>query len=569
MNISKATTSASGIKWLRRATTLARSLKGQSASRRELVDGFIIEARKSGGLRSARVMDIPGRIALMGPNAVTGRAGDMVPCGDRDAYSPNIPLIAPTLREPEALDRQALLWGLPVAPDATTLSYGSAHGGARAVYRADVVATDTDSWLVARSAPAGARDMIRSVIIHESVLVQLAPGMQHVARNRLGTARTQEPIPAVAERGTDIFLATNMFKLDSTPTGAGVQHTAQAALLLVRVDAVEKELSGRLIPWADFPAALRPGTVRVMTGGVLSAAFPAQNRLVVTDSTVDAEGSLLVAFEYAVQVQDGDGISWVSAAGRAGWHADGSTSVDLFDVEVIAPRTSSLLGSFGVSADVIRATAIPSLIPGGGLLNTAIIYHRKGGGTDDSPGFDPAPPYSVETVDGIQVADASDGFGSAGGMSLPSSAHIIGVGFTSAQVSSAATACRRADPSATADPDRIGVLFTDGARFRYEALAPADGTSSLHISCPQQELRDADDNLACPSTVIASFLLDGVQHVGIRKGPIWDEDGWDAEAEYWIVVPAPPSGLLQAAFYIGNPAMTRRHGFFFAGAPDD
>lgn len=62
-------TSASSAKWIRRAESLARSIRSKSGTKREIQDGYLIEGRRSGRLLSARVIDPPGRIAIAGLNA--------------------------------------------------------------------------------------------------------------------------------------------------------------------------------------------------------------------------------------------------------------------------------------------------------------------------------------------------------------------------------------------------------------------------------------------------------------------------------------------------------------------
>lgn len=58
----KRVTSASGAKWIRRAETLARSIKAASGVRRNVVDGYIIEGRRTGKNLQATVLDPQGTI---------------------------------------------------------------------------------------------------------------------------------------------------------------------------------------------------------------------------------------------------------------------------------------------------------------------------------------------------------------------------------------------------------------------------------------------------------------------------------------------------------------------------
>lgn len=564
----KRTTTSGGARWLRRAQSLASSLGGSVGVRREIHDGFIVEGKKVGAHRFASVIDIPGQLAMMGANAVTGRIADLVPCGLRDPFSPYTPPSEPKLGEQGPGDNQVLLWGAPVAPGALSIAYGSAQGCRNAVYRADVLATDTDSWLRVNAEAVGIPDRQRSIVIHEGVLKQVAPGLEHVARNQVGPARLQEPLPLASERGLDVFIATNMFKLESTPTTGGMYHTAQASLLLLRVNLDDMALYGRLVPWSAFPAAFRPGIIATTTGETVVTA-PARTRLMPHTSCFDEVGQFVVAFEYAVEVQDGDGGSWVSMAGRTVWLAEGGVSVDVYDVDVLTTRESALVAALGVPVDTIRSGVFPALLPDGSVLNTAAIFVRKSIG-DDPGAYTPTFPYSVDTINGVQVADMSTGFGALFGTlpDNPATLHIFGVGTSAAFISRTTVACRRADPSTDVRPPHVGVMFTDGTRFKYEPLG-SSATPSLHISCLQQEVRSEDGELRCPAVILASFEREGIQYIGIRKGPIWDEDGWESEMEYWVTVPAPASEILQAPFYLSNRINTRRHGAYFAEQPDD
>lgn len=58
--------SVRAVRWLKRAESLARSIKLNYGTRRELLDGYIVEGRKAGKNRKAIVMDTPGRFAHFG-----------------------------------------------------------------------------------------------------------------------------------------------------------------------------------------------------------------------------------------------------------------------------------------------------------------------------------------------------------------------------------------------------------------------------------------------------------------------------------------------------------------------
>lgn len=62
--------SAGAVKWLRRAEFLARLIAPSVGVRRELLDGYIVEGRRTGDNRIARVMDLPGRFLPVYPRTI-------------------------------------------------------------------------------------------------------------------------------------------------------------------------------------------------------------------------------------------------------------------------------------------------------------------------------------------------------------------------------------------------------------------------------------------------------------------------------------------------------------------
>lgn len=567
MNVTKRTTTVTGASWLRRAQILARGLSGSAAARREIIDGYMIEAKKVGARRSASVIDIPGRLAMLGANSVTGSIADLIPCGGRDGFNPLLPLMDTPFGGQVEPNTQALTWGPPVTPGAVQLSYGGSHGGRYAVYTSDVLELNGVCWTRVFSSPAGVADRLRSVVIHDSILRSFAPGFEPLYGEVPAAARLQEPIPAVVERGVELIIATNMFLTEETPVPSGSVWTVKATIVFLLVDTEERVLSGVMVPFDALPSVYQPGTITIDTG-ISAISRPAQSRMVVVDMRVLPSGDVVAGLDYAVEIQDGDGPSWLSAAGRVTWSGSGAVSVDMFDMSLLTTRDSPRLSDLGLPIDTIRSGVAPAVMPDGSLLNVAAIFARKEPG---QPGaYDLVPPYSMDTINGTQVATAAEGSGAMFSASPdnPDVVHVFGLGTTYCPISTTTIACRRADPSTSALPSGIGVLFTDGIRFRYESLGDMS-TPGFHVTCPQLEVRSDDGELVCPSTVLASFQRGGERFVGIRKGPVWEEDGWDSEAEYWSIVPAPESGRLQAPFYIGNPAMPRRYGAFFVEQPND
>lgn len=66
MRIVRRADSAGASRWVRRAETLVRSIKQTYETKREFHDGYLVEGKRTKGIRHARVMDIPGRFVPFG-----------------------------------------------------------------------------------------------------------------------------------------------------------------------------------------------------------------------------------------------------------------------------------------------------------------------------------------------------------------------------------------------------------------------------------------------------------------------------------------------------------------------
>lgn len=58
--------SAGAARWIKRAETLARSIRDAYGTKREIHDGYIVEGRRTPTGRSARVIDVPGVVCVVG-----------------------------------------------------------------------------------------------------------------------------------------------------------------------------------------------------------------------------------------------------------------------------------------------------------------------------------------------------------------------------------------------------------------------------------------------------------------------------------------------------------------------
>lgn len=568
-------TTAGGVKWLRRAEKLARAVTAKYGTTREINDGYLLEGRRVGKLRSATVIDPPGNITTMKRNAVSGRMVDIVPCGTRDTFDPLMPLVPLVLGDQGPSKELTIVFGPPPVPNSSETSWGSSDAGRNAVYATSMMMFGGVYWLRVYAESVGALGHTRSISIHENVIRALAPGYLPVGDKRQAPDKLQEPIPVVAESGRYTAIVTNVFKEEASAVPSGTFYAFQSSALCMVVDNEEGALIGKLLRLEDLPAELRPGEITVKLGASPAYIRHAQSRFLVLSANILEDSSVVASVEYAVEIEDTaisgspDTFStWLTCSLKVTWPAVGPAVVEIFNLDILAPTDSQRVADFGLSTTEVRPFGYPT-ISGTDLLDTRVVFARKAPGA--SGPFVLVPPYSEETRDGVVVATTDDGFGPIfypNASSTFSTAHVVGMIVNSAEVSPTTAAVRRADPSTTTTPTAMGVLFTDGVQHHYESIGQTSASPAMWLSCPQQEVRDAEGKLVVPSTLLVTVLRGGKFQLGIRKGPIWAADmaqDYDGDwMQFWEFVDAPPTDKLQAAYYIGNPLMTRPHGAMFA-----
>lgn len=580
MRMVRRTNSASGAWLLQRAAQLAKRVRTKFGTLHEVIDGFIVRGVRSNERRRAEVIDPPGDIALFRRSKAGGLPLDRLTCGSRDLFNPKIaaPDTIP-LGEPRNPEYQVTAFGPALegggAPSAVE-SYGGATAGQRATYFADMVVDgrgEVNSWLRVIAAPVGNTRESRSFTVHSSVIELMAPGFKAVpGQSSESLVPLQLATPVVCEVNNLTCAVTTVFKTVEASSPGREHKIIQAALLLIRFDYVEQVIGWSLLPISAFPAGYAPGVVETIDISANRYTRPARSKVYATDVTADALGNITASVHYQVEVQNypiaapADTYhSWLGCSGKALWPVDRSPTIELFDIDVLALNDTAVLDDYGLDPAVMTWFHAPNLV-GGQVSCGRSVFARSDGTTALSA------PYSVETLDGVQYADQSDGFGSGfystpndpGGYIVAEATH------NSAQVSAVTRCFRRFNPT-VAEETGCGLLFTDGVRVRYEPLSVFQAGKVqpyLWVSCPQQEVRDEQDRLVTPCVLLACFTESGVQRIAVRKGPIWPED--EAEEDsfvYWKVYPAPTTAFPRAAFYLGNKLMTRPHGALFSGEP--
>lgn len=71
MNIRTQVDSVGAVRWIRRAKTMARSIKKRTGVARAILDGYLLEGRRNNKNRLARVIDLPGRFVPYGRDELT------------------------------------------------------------------------------------------------------------------------------------------------------------------------------------------------------------------------------------------------------------------------------------------------------------------------------------------------------------------------------------------------------------------------------------------------------------------------------------------------------------------
>lgn len=581
--VTKRITTITGAHWIKRATDFARNIRPNSGVKREIVDGYVVEGRRSGNNRIATVIDIPGRIALLRSGGATGAYIDFLVCGGRDAFSPIVGSVGFQLGEEVEFPFNYAYFGpRPPSDQAQILSTGHAQAGKHAVYYSGSFSMGSSRWLSVFAVPVGEPDYTRSFVIHESVIESIAPGYS------FGRNTWSEMTPVVAESGTAVFVAARVVK--KVVEGEGQID----AILLMRVDVSEGTLVYKLVTQDSFPEHLRATEFIVDSRVEEPKTVQAKSRISVTDCNVSKDGRFSVAFIYAFQKQDSavDGLftdkgfrygTDVECTGSVSW-LDGSTAANIYRVDCVANIDSQLVRELGLEIDSFRIGGVPMLL-GESIIENARVLERPSLSSGEY--LKSVAPFSEELLDGEVTAKALDyPFGAIFQKTKPAilGGVVVTIGTNKAEVSDTTIVLARANADADSSIESstgAGILFTDGSRFRYESVAdivPSEfvsrrATSPIWVSCPQKEVRSKDNTLIVSSVVLVMTVIDGQRYLGVRKGPIWDGDIKETDTrtpdQYWSWAEAPESIRDRAAFYIGNNFNKRLHGSIFYDQKND
>lgn len=270
---SKVISSAGSAKWIRQAEMLARSIKGKSGIKRQIIDGYKLTGSASSKNLRASVMDLPGKLITFG-QALSGGIGALgeytSPTRQWFATTGDQPLPAmPAEGRDSPLGPYLFIGSDLSTPNYVTASHASAFDGgvvlpfvlsSAPVQRIGNdpswanIPLSTTLWLFFRVTYSGAGGPLRSVAIADSVIRQLAPGFDLVRRG-LSSFTTLGASPFAECRFVNDSLYVTV-PVQRASVG-GNRRDCIGGMLTFRVDYVD---GAAAINWHDF---VRPGDLGV------------------------------------------------------------------------------------------------------------------------------------------------------------------------------------------------------------------------------------------------------------------------------------------------------------------
>lgn len=567
---------ASGVYLLRRAATLAKGIRAKFGKRTEVHDGCLVEGRRSGGRLFATVIEPPGGVALVGPydGMVLARVGAPA----REFFSPSYPLQEPRaglFGERQPFSGYLFSLGPPVPTGAASLAVGHAHVGARAVYYPAALYTgelttaglaSAEVWLRVLITGTGASPTPRSFSIHQSVVQAAAPGYDLIPRNvATATEWGSLPIATVCELDGLVIVAVQVAK--------GRTGTIDLPKVTQGVVVLALDLATRQVVWTAFQSAeAMPSGFVPQELGTNEGSTWAQSAFYHLTAAPRQDGSVQVVGFYQVDRQDqtsdgGPAIVPIMAVADLTF-SPGVASAYMVHADVRAPASSPIVAELGADPGFVLRPLLPHVVDNKIAVEAYRYKRAPNWGYDPSgPDFDLEPPFSHVFFDGTQVSTAS----TLGSMEVrqPAVSSDIGVILNPNQLTDKVGAGTVAYKGRELEGRGLGVTFVKAGAAKFEQLvAEWSGTiigELISVSCPQQEVRDSDGLLLVPCVVITLFSAGANDDtfIGVRKGPVWPEDGAVADhMQYWRKYPIDTWAQL-GAVYTGNPLTLADHGRMF------
>lgn len=593
-------------KWIGSARSAAKALVGTNSSKKRIIDGFLIMAKKTGDLRSASVFELPSRLLVTNhvADSSVNRATRGYEVRSRDVLDPNSPL-APVPKSEASLEKFAeVSFGFPPTGNISVLSSGalsvvSEHES----YHCSILkgpAPANKHWLNVSCTPRKGEKIGWSYNFEDRILLAMFPGLTFRYLTKDSDQRLGQPI--AIRKDNLVYIFTVMAEITDFTWPNGVDYNiARHYVTMIVLDINKNEdpdqdlfsyTWGR-VPLDDFlPDWAIPSTIKRRIDGHDLVEFPADSYIRLTSAMVDKDGAIVLAFNYAVRVQTyyngiedhlNPSLAKLAAAGRAEILDGVLKKVDLYDVDVFAWNGSS--ESYYptepyISRDFTRPLISVGLTADAKIITNGMTYDRDTKGGIMSPYYlEPVSPFSFISINGVQVADHSGGYGALYTTDSDPMSHLVTQGKVACSISYAAVSDTttvgtwykpKNDPGGKDSQQEYGVMLTDGDRFKHHPLGFTKSSlagQDIQLSCPQKEVRSGGGELITPSTIIASYWNNGV-YISVRKGPIWPEDMAegqdDDESLFWSEPQLIDASDVPSAYYIGNEFMGALHGSFFA-----
>lgn len=537
-------------KFLKMAEGIARSLRGGYAVKRRVIDGCLIEGKKTGKLLSASSLETEGLFSFLRRQYGADQNMFRFRCSPtRDALGADGELLFPALRNPEVrylfVGTSGEL-GSVVESSGVTVNQSENNCSLIDYYR-----TTTGVFIRLLSFDALTRENSMT-FVHSSV-VDAAGGGFKIGGYTFGRASF---LAGVVFDGVRYAAVSIRAPVGKAGEDGPMQYQQRLMVLSVKDASGGHDVTFDIFNQNSLPSEIVPSFVEhYADGGVI---LPAATWITATDMESDGNGGFLISFKYRVQVTDsspnpdnGGSFSIVEAHGVFSYAPGRISSISVHSYEVESDHNSSLIPLFGLSHDVQLFGDDVALLDGVAARPVGVFardYRNKlGVGTLTGD-------MSLELRDGVPV-------GAPAGIGPMATAGVAVHNGSKATVGEGSYVL----PRSQLLPAGGGVLFVFGSKARFELVFTGSSYSGgtykfLAATCPQIEVRDSSGKLTTPATIIVSYTLNDVRFVAKRVGPIWPEDGLpDDPTELWSVVPSPYFDD-RAVFYLGSDNTGRKYG---------
>lgn len=565
---SKRVMTVSGNYLIRRAERLARNLPGEYQTKREVIDGYLVEGRRAGDLLTATVMDLPGRIISFGGNVSGQSSLAMQYSGPiRDRFAPRDQLGMQQAGEQAAVFPVGLIRfiGAPLTGQ-NVVAPGRAHefeGGvvlpfivsASPVQRNAIGPTwagipeSNTLWLVFQTVFAGSKTLPdRTVSIDDATIRSLAPGYDLVRRDADTTyslLRASSPFAECFMHEDSLYFAVPVQR-----PGDG-DGRCLGAVLVMRVDFDDSNgtaLVGmsQLIEPDDFGEplfGLDPFTTEKGGANI--------DRLAIA---VEPGPKVTVAGRLRNTLHTPPGVSpskrWVLSAKVKIEIEAGPPALSYAFVDTLAGAAATLpAGAVSDPAEVVMCESVILLPTDTGVLDVTflVIGTRTAGGETDAAAVVSAEALRyVTTLSGAEAIQSAGDAGWSGGYQRPGTAYYsnwLSGTLSSVYKNSSTLAQGKLLISGTlAFSDTPAFAVASGAGLELHPFSPT-GASGMRGTVYQREVLDGDGQVVMPWAAYVT-MLDGDTPAAVVLS------GATEVNPIPVSVPVIASG---GAYYLGNP----------------